>query len=148
MKSGLKESGFTLNEFLIVIAIIGILAAIAVPNFIAMQNRARDAKREASVLVDMQDVQIAMEDYALLHGGTYPTTVAELLTVMPRGLLPNSFSRHRIEPSNGDHDGAVLFSSNGESYQIRGRGRDGRLLEDVLIPDVAEIHPTGMTSAQ
>jgi len=148
VRSGLKEGGFTLAELVIVVVIIGILAAIAIPNFIAMQNRARDAKLEASVLVDMQDIQIAAEDYALLHGGTYPTTVAELLTVMPRGLLPNSFSRHRIEPSNGDHDGAVLFSSNGESYQIRGRGRDGRLLDDVLIPDVAETHPTGITSTQ
>src|SRR5688572_33157500 len=53
-----NEKGFTLIELMIVVVIIVILAAIAIPNFVAMQDRAR----ESSVKANMHSLQLAMED--------------------------------------------------------------------------------------
>jgi type II secretion system protein G len=54
-----KLSGFTLIELLIVVAIIAILAAIAVPNFLEAQTRAKVSR----VLGDFHAVQVALESY-------------------------------------------------------------------------------------
>ena len=66
------QKGFTLIELMVVVVIIGILAAIAIPNFIAMERRAK----EASVKGSMHTIELALEDYATGSGGTYPGNLA------------------------------------------------------------------------
>ncbi|MBD3267978.1 prepilin-type N-terminal cleavage/methylation domain-containing protein [bacterium] len=65
-------SGFTLIELLIVVAIIGILAAIAVPNFLNAQTRAKIAGAEA----DMRNIGSAIEMYRLDYNKP-PRTMTE-----------------------------------------------------------------------
>ncbi len=64
----IRQKGFTLIELLIVVAIIGILAAIAVPNFLNAQVRAKIARAEA----DENTIATALEMYMLEYGGLPP----------------------------------------------------------------------------
>ncbi len=65
-----KRKGFTLIELLIVVAIIGILAAIAVPNFMNAQIRASIAR----VKGDFRTIMTAMEQY-MIDNNDYPPDV-------------------------------------------------------------------------
>jgi type IV pilus assembly protein PilA len=74
--NGESEAGFTLVELLVVMLILGLLAAIAIPSFFNQRDKAKDADAKAGV----RTAQTAMETYATDHGGLYtPTpTVADL----------------------------------------------------------------------
>jgi type IV pilus assembly protein PilA len=65
-----NSQGFTLIELMIVIAIIGILAAIAIPNFIAYRNKAYCSSAES----DANSVAATLADYfAIPENTTLPT---------------------------------------------------------------------------
>ena len=85
-----KSKGFTLIELLIVMAVIAILIAIAIPSFRGMQNEARKTKAQGDVRV----VKIAVESYYKNHNNEYPAAAnyqATLLAASPRILESNLY---------------------------------------------------------
>ncbi len=101
----MRSKGFTLIELMIVVVIIGILAAIATPNFIRMMSNAKDA----GVKSNSHAVQVAAEDFAVKNDGFYAADLTDLcmtgetiIDVLPQNQrLPNPFTKALTEPVDG-----------------------------------------------
>ena len=96
-----NSQGFTLIELMIVIAIIGILAAIAIPNFIAYRNKAFCSKAES----DANNIAAEIADYYAV-----PTRTACVASTDLSGIsnTPNTVSV--TCPDNNDPSLGILIS--------------------------------------
>jgi type II secretion system protein G len=87
----MQGKGFTLIELLIVVAIIGILAAIAVPNFLNAQVRAKCSR----AISDMKTIETAMEMYRL-DCNAYPPCSMARVTGSGDSYHPNEIRFYRM----------------------------------------------------
>ena len=135
-QNGVKRpNGFTLIELLIVIAIIGILAAIAIPNLLNALQRGKQ-KRTMS---DMRNLAIAIESYNV-DNNQYPTaTTCPTFPTSYSGLTSGSFTllkpTYIAQPPYQDgwqQQLGYAVGSNGQSYTIVSTGRDGKFGPNVL----------------
>lgn len=73
-----KQQGFTLVELLIVVIILGILAAVVIPQF----NTAASESKEAALASNLATIRQAIEMYKVQHGDVFPgATIETQLTV-------------------------------------------------------------------
>ena len=74
-----NQSGFTLVELLIVVIILGILAAVVIPQF----NTAAAESKEAALASNLATIRQAVELYKVQHNDTFPT--ASIVTQLTSG---------------------------------------------------------------
>ena len=130
----MQRNGFTLIELMVVIVIVGILAALATPAFYRMRERAR----EAAVRTNAHTVQLAAEDFAAQNNGVYATDDTSALPSGDRlsDMVPNTLRNpfDRLDPTavvwNGAADavGRIGYDTSlnpGAHYAIDGQGEGG-----------------------
>src|SRR5476651_2664923 len=102
----LRKAGFTLVEIMIVVAIIGLLAAIAIPNFI----RARATSQANACINNLRQIDGAINEWALENGKSNGAAVASPNTVSAYIKL-NSAGSVPICPSGGTYTMSTVGST-------------------------------------
>ncbi len=140
-----RDEGFTLIELLIVVAIIGILAAIAVPNFLNAQMRAKITR----VRTDQKGISTALDMYRL-DNGTYiqtmngaseffllTTPIAYMGSVPPDIFLPGgSFGT----VSRNSDDRFPTFDYTANDYYGKLKGHPQGFIMESVGPDRIHLH--------
>jgi len=113
-----KDKGFTLIELLIVVAIIGIIAAIAIPNLL----NAIDRGKQKRTMADLRSVGTAIESYSI-DNNVYP--VATTMATLETSIEPIYI---RTAPSADGWSRAFTVAATNTLYTVGSGGKDGGAL--------------------
>jgi general secretion pathway protein G len=111
-----RRSGFTLVELLLVVCILGILAAVVVPNIMGHDEEARRTATRTSIKTLAGQVQV----FAMRHNGKLPDSLDELSQ-------STGDEQPLIDPGslNDSWGTAFQYTKQGKKFQICSAGPDG-----------------------
>lgn len=126
-----KQKGFTLIELLIVVAIIGILAAIAIPNLLTAMQRSKQKR----TMADMRSIATAWEAYATDNNSYNAAGAAGTLTWANYSTWSYSSLQGELQPTyirqlpqndgwTNPYEYAVDKTTKAQQYAIRSLGKD------------------------
>ncbi len=114
----MKRKGFTLIELLIVMAVIAILVAIAVPAFRGMRQEAQTTRAQG----DLKVLKIAVESYYKTNG-SYPAELNYQTTLL--GATPRLLESELDDPYDTGTNYSYNLSANGRYYALFSVGAAG-----------------------
>jgi len=132
------KEGFTLIELMVVVVIIGILAAIAIPNYVKIVDKAKIAE----VKSNMHTTQLEVEYYCIESPGhLYPESI-DLVSIELNKLI-NPFTPAGPvfqNESEADVAGVVEYDTEApfHTYSITGFGKNATLINLILSPGLVD----------
>jgi type IV pilus assembly protein PilA len=114
-----NEKGFTLIELMIVVAIIGILAAIAIPNFLNLKDKALFGTAKANVDVLRSVLASYAADSDTNRYPIGPMTFDQMSTLLPEANLPGNSDEAKWVAAS-----FTYTSTAGTDFQIRTQATD------------------------